>query len=149
MNNPEPIAVPERLADSERLLTWSENLAMRVEFMDETHREFIDLVNMISHCVDRPQLILLYQQLIEHTQQHFQREEQVMQETQFSAIGEHQADHRRVLNELTGFQRSLHRGRTQLVKSFLNDRLPEWFKLHLATMDAALAAHIKSADQSG
>lgn len=137
--------IPERITDSERLLTWSEDLAMHVEFMDDTHREFIDLVNTINNCVDRSQLIDRYQQLIKHTQHHFQREEQVMLKTKYPAIGEHQSDHRRVLNELTGFQRSLHRGRTQLVKSFLNDRLPEWFKLHLATMDAALAAHIKSA----
>ena len=125
-------------------LTWNKELFVEIDFMDETHEAFIDLINTMITTSDKQQFINQYEQLIDHTKQHFQREEEKMLETGFPATGEHQADHRRVLNELAGFQRSLQRGRIQLVRTFVKERLPEWFTLHLATMDAALAAHIKS-----
>lgn len=128
-------------------LTWGDELSVKIDFMDETHQAFIELVNSLIATSGKQQFIEQYEVLIEHTKQHFQREEEKMLETGFPATGEHQADHRRVLNELAGFQRSLQRGRVQLVRMFVKERLPEWFRLHLATMDTALAVHIKTAGQ--
>ncbi|MGE0014245.1 MAG: hemerythrin, partial [Azoarcus sp.] len=54
-------------------------------------------------------------------------------------IGEHQ----RVLAELRAFNRSVKGGRLLVARAYVRESLPEWFDLHLSTMDAALAAHLR------
>lgn len=130
--------------ESDELIPWNDALSLHISSMDDTHREFIGLINQCAACSDKHEFIALYDQLIEHTRDHFANEEEKMRQSAFPAIDEHQSDHYRVLNEMQGFKRSLARGRHQLVKSYINERLPEWFALHLKTMDAALAAHLLS-----
>jgi len=40
-------------------------------------------------------------------------------------------------------QRAVQRGRLALPRAFVKQGLEEWFALHLSSMDAALAAHLK------
>jgi hypothetical protein len=39
--------------------------------------------------------------------------------------------------------RAVQRGRLILPRAFIKQGLEEWFSLHLSSMDAALAAHLK------
>ena len=39
--------------------------------------------------------------------------------------------------------RAVQRGRIALPRAFVKQGLEEWFSLHLSSMDAALAAHLK------
>ena len=111
--------------------------------MDETHLEFVELVNQLN-VIDKAGFADLFMQLIEHTQQHFESENQLMLQTQFPATQEHQAEHLRVLGDLQRMTRSINKGSTLMARSYVREMLPSWFKLHAVTMDSALAAHINS-----
>lgn len=62
----------------------------------------------------------------------------------FPAEGEHSGEHRRVLGEFKQFQSRVDKGLIAFGRSFVKERLPAWFQLHIATMDSALAAHIRN-----
>lgn len=111
--------------------------------MDDTHQEFIALVNRLNSA-DLSEFRPLFIELLEHTQLHFDAENLLMQQTGFSAISEHKGDHLRVLGELTRFANKVHNGSIILARSYVREMLPSWFNLHAATMDSALAAHLKS-----
>jgi len=121
---------------------FEQRYLLGVEAMDNTHREFVDLVNELSDC-DRPRFVELFPELVAHTRTHFTAEEEMMERSGFPAIEEHRADHARVLGEMTRFTAGLRRGRAQLATAYVLDQLPGWFELHAATMDSALAAHLK------
>ncbi|MES9909064.1 MAG: hemerythrin domain-containing protein [Candidatus Thiodiazotropha sp.] len=114
-----------------------------VASMDETHQEFIELVNK-SAKADKEQFILIFEQLVEHTKAHFSAENRLMEETGFHAILEHKNEHLRVLGELNRIGQKVAAGSILMGRAYVKEQLPGWFDLHAITMDSALAAHIRS-----
>lgn len=125
------------------MLTWNAALhRLGVAEMDATHEEFLNLAREIARAgdADFPQLFDI---LVEHTQRHFDNESRLMRVCRFPAIGEHEGEHRRVLAELGHMQRGIDAGRLRLARLYVSEGLPDWFRHHLATMDAALAGCLK------
>lgn len=115
-----------------------------VEEMDETHRQFVDLVNRLGKA-DKQAFITLFEVLLQHTQAHFAAETRLMQESRFPAMREHEDDHQRVLGDINRFAARTAAGSTLMARAYLIEQLPDWFNLHALTMDSALAAHVKHA----
>lgn len=113
------------------------------EPIDLDHLEFIGLLDKLDKCsnADFP---ALFQNLYQHTERHFERENKLMEQFAFPATGEHNGEHRRVLSEFKQFQTRVDKGLITFGRAFVTERLPSWFQLHVATMDSALAAHINS-----
>lgn len=116
--------------------------ALGVAEMDATHREFVVLADRLC-TADDAAFPALFNTLLEHTRSHFFAEDARMKETRFSAIGEHISEHQRVLIELRAFNRSVQGGKMRMARAYVRENLKDWFDLHLATMDSALAAHLK------
>jgi hemerythrin-like metal-binding protein len=118
-----------------------------VEAMDVTHREFVDLVNALG-ASGQTRFAELFTELVAHTRAHFAAEEEMMERSGFPSTAEHRSEHARVLGEMERFVDSLARGRSRLARSYVTEQIPEWFALHAATMDSALAAHLKGSTRS-
>lgn len=125
------------------MLSWDEaRHHLGVDEMDATHREFVALLDALNQS-DEAGYPFLFQKLVDHTRLHFAEEGRLMRLCRFPALGEHEGEHFRVLGELLQFNRAVQRGRLPLARAYVKSGLPEWFDLHLATMDSALAAHMK------
>ena len=124
------------------MFDWDETRhALGHGLMDETHREFLRLCRELEAAPEEewPERLLV---LASHTRAHFEQEECLMRETAFSSRQEHASEHQRLLGEAATMQKSLERGRTLFARAWLKN-LPDWFLTHVATMDSALAAHLK------
>jgi hemerythrin len=110
--------------------------------MDAEHREFLALLDILND-TDDAEFPVLFQKLVDHVRLHFVTEGRLMRLEKFPALGEHEGEHHRVLGELLQFNRAVKRGRLPLARGYVRIGLPEWFELHLSTMDSALAAHLK------
>ena len=64
--------------------------------MDETHREFVDLLAQAVQA-DDARLLPAWNALIDHTQDHFDREDRWMTDTRFSSSNCHTTQHKVVL----------------------------------------------------
>jgi hemerythrin-like metal-binding protein len=127
--------------DTPTLIEWDEHaFVLGVADMDATHSEFIDLLNRLNNAADAT-FPALFKALLEHTQMHFESEEARMLLCGFPAISEHTNEHRRVLGELTRIKKRVDRGLISFGRMYVRQSLPDWFRLHAATMDSALAAH--------
>ncbi len=111
------------------------------ELIDNDHDEFISLLNKLD-AADNAAFPALFQQLYEQTEQHFERENQLMKQFSYPGETEHKGEHQRVLGELKQFKSRVDKGLIAFGRSFVKDRLPQWFGLHVMTMDSALVAHI-------
>ncbi|MFZ2170669.1 MAG: hemerythrin domain-containing protein [Methylococcaceae bacterium] len=124
------------------LIEKSGVLTVGYDLIDNDHEEFISLLNELDSAsnADFP---VLFQHLYEHTEVHFDRENQLMKQFAFPAETEHKGEHQRVLGEFRQFKTRVDKGMIAFGRSFVRERLPDWFRLHVTTMDSALAAHIK------
>jgi len=124
-------------------LTWSDALMLDLDFMDDTHREFVDLL-AASETADDERLLDHFAALIEHTEDHFGREDRWMQATRFSSINCHTTQHQVVLQVMhEGLKRGREQGDLKIVRLMVKE-LGVWFPQHAQTMDAALALHLRS-----
>ncbi|EIJ43864.1 hemerythrin-like metal-binding domain-containing protein [Beggiatoa alba B18LD] len=129
------------------LMDWSDAYQLGLPLMDDTHQEFVALVNK-THDANNADFKVLFTELLTHTQAHFDKENQLMVATKFPALGEHQAEHQRVINELKQFKQRVDKGMISFGRAYIKDRLPEWFALHTKTMDSALAVHLQRVNYS-
>ena len=125
------------------LIEWDPQVfRLGVAAMDETHAQFVDLLNRLDAAVNS-EFPSLFAQLYEHTKSHFAEEEARMLRCSFPATTEHSSEHRRVLSELAQIQKQVNKGLISFGRAYVREGLPDWFRLHAATMDSALAAHWK------
>ncbi|WNV03349.1 hemerythrin family protein [Candidatus Methylospira mobilis] len=122
------------------------NVAMVLghDAIDNDHAEFIALLRRLNAATNAD-FPALFQQLYEHSERHFERENQLMQQYAYPAETEHKSEHQRILGEFSQFKTRVDKGLITFGRSFVKERLPQWFELHVVTMDSALAAHIKTA----
>jgi hemerythrin-like metal-binding protein len=111
--------------------------------MDDTHEEFIALLADVVQAGDAS-LLSCWAKLIDHTQEHFDREDQWMADTGFAVGNCHATQHSVILQVMReGGKRGLV-GELDLVRQMAYE-LGLWFANHVQSMDAALALHLRSA----
>ena len=126
------------LAPPRPRLAWSDGLALGLEAMDHTHREFVDLLARVATADDEA-VLPAWAALVEHTQQHFDQEDRWMRDTGFASGNCHATQHRVVLAVM---REGLARGQLAMIRQ-MADELAAWFPTHAQTMDAALALHLR------
>lgn len=135
-------AAPEAantLADG---LTWAPNLQTGDPRMDDTHEEFVTMLNQLLTTPMRDQLPL-YREFLAHTVAHFEQEERWMLATGFSADNCHASHHATILDTMRAVEEHYLKGDNDIIQR-LAEALVEWFPQHAASMDAGLALHLKS-----
>lgn len=126
----------------EASLAWSDALVLELDFMDDTHREFVDLLATVETS-DDTELLAHFEALIDHTDDHFGREDRWMRETQFSSSNCHTLQHTVVLQVMReGLKRGQEQNDLALVRQMAKE-LGIWFPQHAQSMDAALALHLR------
>jgi hemerythrin len=125
-------------------MEWQERYVLGHQSMDDTHREFIGLVNVLA-AAGNVQVPAALEALIVHSVAHFEQENHWMAESGFPPLHCHVGEHMRVLASLESVRRLVQNGNAG-VGRVLAKELPAWFDNHAATMDAALAAHMRYAN---
>ena len=129
-------------AANPNLMLWSDSLNTGDARMDETHHEFMAMVNHILATPEEEQLPV-YQAFLKHTVEHFAQEERWMLATGFSADNCHAAHHATILENMRVVEAHYLDTDKQIITR-MAEALIEWFPGHAASMDAGLAAHLKS-----
>lgn len=121
-------------------LTWSEALALKQPRMDQTHREFVELLQRLetTHAAAADPLPLL-SELQAHTEAHFAQEERWMAAIGFAPQNCHSMQHAQVLHVLREVQRMHAEKPDPNLVPVLVEELGKWFVGHAQMMDAALA----------
>src|SRR5512134_122658 len=122
-------------------LEWSESLVLGHAVMDETHREFVELLNRVGTAGEADVLEQL-DAFIAHTEAHFTQEEQWMEAMQFPPLGCHRAEHEGVLEIMREVRKRIAGGESHY-GAVLAQAIAEWFPLHAQSMDTMLALHIR------
>lgn len=106
--------------------------------MDDTHAEFLGLINALRAARDVDFLPCL-NKLLMHTEEHFAEEERWMASSSFPAAACHADDHRAVLNSVREVVDFLAGGGAVAPCRPLAAALAAWFPSHSDYLDASLA----------
>ena len=123
-------------------LEWSDELALDFEVMDATHQEFVDLLATVQAAPDAD-LVSHWRALVEHTDDHFGREDQWMAQTGFSSSNCHSTQHKVVLQVLREGLAWAEKGDLAPIRQMASE-LVVWFPHHAQAMDASLALHLRA-----
>lgn len=121
---------------------WSEDLALGVAEMDATHQEFVLLLEQAAQA-DDASLPGAWNQVVQHTQEHFGLEDQWMKDSGFSSCECHSGEHSAILAVMQEGGRRGAAGNTGLLRQLARE-LGVWFAGHAQGMDTALAEHLKA-----
>jgi hemerythrin-like metal-binding protein len=126
---------------------WSDALQLDYEPMDAVHREFVALLALAQNAPDAT-LPLAWAAVVDHTVEHFGREDEWMRKTRFSAAENHIIQHRVVLNVLREGLALARAGQLDAVREMAGE-LAVWFAKHTQSLDAALALHMRREPAGG
>ncbi|MCU7851908.1 MAG: hemerythrin family protein [Candidatus Thiodiazotropha sp. (ex Monitilora ramsayi)] len=122
-----------------------------LESMNDTHREEIKMVIRLGTLlaqamegnVDEKAISVEIAAWVEHTRHHFKRENELMLEFGFPAYPVHSGEHERILALLDELHQSWLENRSvEPLATFLFESWPEWFEMHVNTMDSITAQFI-------
>ena len=123
---------------------WKLGMGASVDAMNEVHRDLLGQIYALLTGSD-DDVAQRMEHLVELMERDFREEEELMEQIKFPGIRAHMEQHARVLAALHRIEPGdVPAARAALVL------LPQWFELHLATLDQALAeALVVAAAQDG
>jgi hemerythrin-like metal-binding protein len=114
--------------------------AVGIASIDALHAELEERLAALTEAGDEPQAALAALQ--DHLQRHFSHEEALMEQSGFPMAECHAREHLSVVEVVTEVQRLLEQGDAAPLGR-LAPAMLEWFGVHAASMDAALASFLK------
>jgi hemerythrin-like metal-binding protein len=121
--------------------------SLGIPFMDASHESLMAELQRIAACPD-DEFCQAYCDLIAVIESDFRGEEEAMEAIQFAGLQRHREQHARVLS-------AMHRCRPQVMAGDIAvgrkviELFPQWFDIHIATLDHALARALEQAEGVG
>lgn len=123
-----------------------------VDFMNATHLEEVDMVNLLGELIveygkqekpaesDGDQITQLLENWLQHTYDHFERENTLMREIEFPASPVHMGEHERAYTKMASVVDEWKESKDiALIKDYVFYLWPAWFEAHVTTMDTMTA----------
>lgn len=130
------------------LVRWSDSLEIGVGYIDLEHRLLLMLVQKLDRAIrsgaSKSTLVLTVTELFECTRFHFASEENLMRETGYPDLVDHQRVHSLLLNELSLMAGRINRGLVDPVETITF--LRKWLIAHIMQMDRPVGDYIHGAD---
>ena len=123
------------------VMEWDDSLVLDRGVMDDTHREFIGLLNRLADAPDDGMLAVL-DQFIAHTEAHFTLEQRWMEQMSFPPTECHVREHDGVLEIAREVRNRAASGETGFGR-VLARAVAQWFANHAASMDNVLVLYMK------
>lgn len=126
---------------------WNDRYLLGHAAMDDTHREFVSLVDALLKAPDA-ELEQALAAFAEHAAAHFEQEDRWMRGSGFPATDCHADEHAKVLASVREVRQELAKGHFDVVRG-LAQALMDWFPGHADYMDSALATWMVKRSHGG
>lgn len=125
---------------------WNDALKVGNKLIDQDHFELVTLVNQLHQAVQDGKgtdiLARILQALLTYTQEHFQREELLMEHIHYPDIEAHLNQHKKLLDQVLVLQDAFERGRAE-VAAHTAELLRYWLTHHIMRTDKKLSLAIR------
>jgi hemerythrin len=125
-------------------LTWTDDLKLGNEVMDRDHCDLFAILDRFEGA-DEGGFLALFGELVHHLEEHFSREDELMQKYGFFAYSCHHGEHQSVLEQLRLLEKQAKAGNFQGARQFVDTGVIPWFMNHRNTMDFVTADFLRQA----
>ncbi|MDN3923123.1 hemerythrin domain-containing protein [Roseateles violae] len=131
-------------------LAWTDKLVLNHAQLDDTHEEFVELLNAFGAALDAGSDALpAFRELLAHTEAHFAMEEGWMAAAGFEPVNCHSSQHAMVLNVMREVVRYATELNDREPLTIVRTELAQWFPAHAEMMDAALVEQMRQLGLDG
>jgi hemerythrin len=127
---------------------WTDDMKVGNGLIDQDHLELVTLVNELYDAARAGKsdslIAITLQKLFAYTQEHFQREELLMEHIHYPDIAAHKEQHQKLIDQVLVLQNALSRGRGEVATNTA-ELLRYWLLYHIQRTDKKLAAAIRVA----
>ncbi|WP_423458278.1 bacteriohemerythrin [Ottowia sp. VDI28] len=123
--------------ESDQPLAWSDRLLLGHSPMDDTHREFVEVVGLLQVAAEH-ELAERLENVLIHLERHFREEDTWMRDTSYPAADCHVDEHAAVRASGQEVKEMLANGNSEPCRRYA-DELAKWFPGHADYLDAPLA----------
>jgi hemerythrin len=128
------------------LARWSPNLSVGIEAIDADHQQLIVLVNRLGVAVargaDREEVVRNLNELIAHTERHFDRESELMSRYNYPEAEHHRSIHQELLADIAELQKEFDQG-AEIGSEFVL-YVWNWVLSHIVEDDKPLGDYLKA-----
>lgn len=122
---------------------WLDSYSVGVRTFDDAHKNLIGITNkVVTACMEKKpldQITDLLIDLIRYTRHHFRDEEELMRETGYDLLKQHQALHDTLFDQVLQFTDDIFHGRVE--KSEISQFLMDWLITHILEEDMKYKEH--------
>jgi methyl-accepting chemotaxis protein len=129
------------------LLQWSNALAVGHRDIDSQHQKLVEIANRLNGAMHaghgREAVGTILNELVNYTVDHFTFEERMMKQHGYSQASAHEAEHKKLINDVSAFKRQFESGNASIsveLMGFIRD----WLVNHILKVDKALARDFKN-----
>lgn len=123
-------------------VVWSEKLCIGIQQVDDEHQRLVMVLNQLDEAMRTGKgtrvMSEILAQLVTYTQEHFNSEEELMQECEYTNIKLHQAQHRQLVEKVVKFQEKFDKSGKRITREMM-EFLPYWLKNHILVDDLEFA----------
>lgn len=134
------------------LFEWRESFSVGCDIIDADHKILISLINQLDDAMETGQardiVASVLNVLIEYTENHFGREERLMEIGGYPDIVRHKEEHARLTRQVREIRDRLGRGERGVVDEDLLTFLKTWLTGHILGVDMQYRPYIENADYS-
>lgn len=120
-------------------IAWDRNMSVGIHDLDEDHRKVFELINELHEAImaghKREILEAVLDRLMEYTMTHLEREEEMLKQTGYADLIEHQEQHRRMVRRVQDVRGRFDDGSVAQLSLELRSFLQNWWILHIQGVD--------------
>lgn len=135
--------------DSTGLFKWTSEYSVGVVEIDDQHKVLIDLINRLFVTAlnrDHKEAVSeILDQLIDYTRTHFSREEELLGESSYPVLSDHQVQHRAFVEKIESIAARYRDGK--IVTFELINFLKRWLKEHILQADMGYTVYLEKSGQ--
>ena len=132
-------------------IQWREQLSVGNTAIDDEHKHLLCLLNgievLLKRHVSRDPLIAFLDELLDYTQQHFSREEDIMIVAKYPGYTDHKLQHEQLIEELSDIRADIVASDSEATLNQrvvnLMETLKRWLIDHIMKEDKAYSAYLK------
>lgn len=119
-------------------IIWEPKYSVAIASLDDHHKKLFELINALDSGADQAKIQATLKELINYTQYHFGKEEEILQANAYPDYGSHMKVHLEFIKKIREFTTSFHSGAgVSLVN--LRSYLSDWLADHILVLDKKYA----------
>jgi len=127
---------------------WTPDLELGIDLIDHDHKVLVSLLNQAHDCIGAPEeratLGSVLNALVEYTEYHFAREEQIMESAGYSELEEHRDLHRRLTRQANEVRARFAVDPKDVQAEEVLQFLKDWLRDHIMGQDLRFRPHVLS-----